>query len=64
MALTAESMRDYIIANYPGTDATSDDFILALCRGIVQEIQTNSVLIPISTDSGSAGAGIIQGKVG
>lgn len=74
MPLTKASMATFVktqMAAVPAPDGTAagaqtyrDALIEALCGGIVQEIQTNSTLIPITTDSGPAGAGIITGKVG
>jgi hypothetical protein len=74
MALTKASMATFVkaqMATVPAPDGTAagaqayrDALIEALCGGIVQEIQANSMLIPITTDSGPAGAGIITGKVG
>ena len=43
--------------------AYSDAMLLALCQGIISEITANAELVPVSTDSGPAGAGIITGKV-
>ena len=43
--------------------AQADAMLLALCTGILNEITANSELVPVSTDSGTAGAGIITGKV-
>jgi len=67
MAMTAQGMADKMIAALPIQPEVNKDifdaFLLALSTGIINEIQANSVLVPISTDSGSAGAGIITGKV-
>jgi len=35
----------------------------AISEGIIAEIVANSELVPLTTDSGTAGAGIITGKV-
>lgn len=43
--------------------ANADAAMLALCQGIIDEIVANSELVPVSKDSGAAGAGIITGKV-
>lgn len=43
--------------------ANSDTVMLALCQGIIDEIVANAELVPVSKDSGEAGAGIITGKV-
>lgn len=48
----------------PGEAAAAADAILrSLFEAIVEEIQANSELVPITKDSGTAGAGIITGKV-
>lgn len=36
---------------------------IADCQAIIDEIVANSELVPISTDSGTAGSGIITGSV-
>lgn len=46
----------------PGYDIPNG-VILALCTGIINEITANSELVPVTTDSGPAGSGIITGKV-
>lgn len=65
--MTAQGMADKMIAALPIQPEVNKDifdaFLLALSTGIINEIQANSELVPISTDSGSAGAGIITGKV-
>lgn len=43
--------------------AAADAILLSLFQAIVEEIQANSELVPATTDSGTAGAGIITGKV-
>lgn len=72
MGMTAQSMLDKIKAAAPAPTQTSDPaaaaqhadaVLLALCQGIIDEIVANSELVPASTDSGSAGAGIIAGSV-
>lgn len=35
----------------------------AISQGIIEEIVANSELVPLTTDSGTAGAGIITGRV-
>ena len=35
----------------------------AMCTGIITEIVDNSELVPVTKDSGTAGAGIITGTV-
>jgi hypothetical protein len=40
-----------------------DALLIAMCTGILEEITSNSELVPISSDTGTAGAGIITGKV-
>lgn len=74
MALSKESMAAKIKAKiaavppYQGSDAADaqsyrDAVMLAMCEGIIEEIVQNSELVPIETDSGTAGSGIITGKV-
>lgn len=60
MAMTVDSMMNKI-KTAPQGDA--DAFLRALCQGIIDEIQANAELVPVSTDQGTAGAGIITGKV-
>ena len=43
--------------------AYRDAILLAMCQGIIAEVLENSELVPVTTDSGPAGAGIITGKV-
>jgi len=43
--------------------AQSDAIIQALFDSICEEIVANSELVPVTKDSGTAGAGIITGKV-
>ena len=40
-----------------------DAVLLAMCQGIIDEVVANSELVPVTTDAGPAGAGIITGKV-
>ena len=76
MALSKSDLKAKILTeltaagfNPPGNgssvDNTSwiDKFAGAIANAVVDEIVQNSELVPISTDSGTAGAGIIQGKV-
>lgn len=72
MAMTAEGMLAKIkaarVALAQTSDAgvaaaNSDAAVLALCQGIIAEIVANAELVPVSTDSGAAGSGIITGKV-
>lgn len=72
MAMTAASMLEKIKAARVSPPQTSDGaaaasnadaVMLAFCQGIIDEITANSELVPVSKDSGSAGAGIITGKV-
>jgi hypothetical protein len=73
MALTAAGMKASIIAaraSLPTSDGTiaqgqsqADAMLLAFCQGIINHIVEASELVPLSTDSGSAGAGIITGKI-
>lgn len=43
--------------------AQADAMLLALCTGIINEVVASSELVPVTQDSGPAGAGIITGKV-
>jgi hypothetical protein len=73
MAMTAAGMVAKIKAaraNLPPSDgsavqaaAQADAMLLALCQGILDEVTANSELVPVTSDSGAAGAGIITGKV-
>lgn len=72
MAMTAASMLEKIKsarATPPQTaDAdtavtNADAVMLAFCQGIIDEIVSNSELVPKTKDSGAAGAGIITGSV-
>lgn len=73
MAMTPAGMVSKIKAaraSLPASDgsaeqaaAQADAMLLALCTGILNEITANSELVPISKDSGTAGSGIITGKV-
>jgi hypothetical protein len=74
MALSASSMAGRIqaavdaIAGQQTTDAAGMagyrmNLYTAMSQGIIEEIVANSELVPVSTDSGAAGAGIITGKV-
>ena len=71
MALNAASLTSAIINDLESKGFnTGNEFsytvrlISAISEGVVTHIQSNAELIPISTDTGSAGAGIITGKVG
>jgi hypothetical protein len=46
-----------------GMDAYRMSLYTAMSQGIIDEIVANSELVPVSTDSGTAGRGIITGKV-
>lgn len=67
MAMSAQGMTDKIVLALGTKAGTISDvdrsFLVGVCAGIISEIVTNSELVPVSTDSGSAGAGIITGKV-
>jgi hypothetical protein len=74
MALDANSMAGRIkthvdaIAAHQDSDpagmaAYRQSLYVAMCQGIIEEIVANSELVPVTTDSGPAGAGIITGKV-
>lgn len=42
---------------------SSDAILLALFESICEEIVANSELVPVTTDQGQAGSGIITGSV-
>lgn len=74
MALTAASMASKVkaaiaaIAPVQGSSAANaaayrDAVLQAMCQGIIEEVVANSELVPLTSDSGAAGAGIITGKV-
>lgn len=74
MAMTASGMADKIKAAVAGVPASQgsdpaaalayrDAIMLAMCQGIIGEITENSELVAATTDTGSAGAGIISGSV-
>ena len=67
MAMSASSMADKILAVSAGANGSNAgnerSILLAFCQGIIDEIVANSELVPITQDSGSAGAGIITGSV-
>jgi hypothetical protein len=74
MAMTAASMVNKIktaiatVAPSQGSNVAAaqthrDAVLLAMCQGIIDEVVANSELVPITQDSGAAGAGIITGKV-
>lgn len=74
MAMTAASMWEKMKARMAAVGAVQssdpadalaqrDAMGLAMCQGIIDEVVANSELVPVTQDSGSAGAGIITGKV-
>lgn len=74
MAMTAASMMAKIkaaIAAVPAVQSADpaavaayrDAILAAMCQGIIDEVVANSELVPLTTDTGAAGAGIITGKV-
>jgi len=73
MAMTSAGMKAAIVAaraSLPASDgsagqaaAQADAMLLALCQGIIDHIVASSELVPVTTDVGAAGAGIITGKV-
>lgn len=74
MAMTPAGMMAKIkaemaaVAAVQGSDAAAtadyrDAILTAMCKGIIDEVVANSELVPITTDSGPAGAGIITGTV-
>ena len=44
-------------------NAKSEAVLTVMFQAIIDDIVANSELVPITTDTGSAGAGIITGKV-
>jgi len=74
MAMSASGMRDKVKAamaavapiqtsDPAAVDAYRDALLLAMCQGVIDEVVANSELVPVTTDTGIAGAGIITGKV-
>lgn len=74
MAITASGMAAKVITQMDAVAAvqTTDPtqiaayrlaLMTAMCQGIINEIVANSELVPVTTDTGTAGAGIITGKV-
>ena len=67
MALSASSMAARILASQAGASGSNSgnqqQILEAFCQGIIDEIVANSELVPITTDQGSAGSGIIIGSV-
>lgn len=74
MAMSAASMSAKVkaaIAAVPpvqssdpaAVQAYRDAILQAMCQGIIEEVVANSELVPVTTDTGAAGAGIITGKV-
>lgn len=46
-----------------GVNAYASKMAEAIANAVIDEIVENSELVPITTDQGTAGAGIITGKV-
>ena len=74
MAMTASGMMAKVkaaIAAVPAVQSSNgattqtyrDAVLLAMCQGIIDEVVANSELVPVTTDTGAAGAGIITGTV-
>lgn len=73
MAMTANGMKTRYESKIASLTAQTSDpaaaaaagnaILLSLFQAIVEEIQANSELVPVTQDSGTAGAGIITGKV-
>jgi len=71
MALNAGTLAGLIVTELQaqgfvttGSFAKTSQMATAIANAVVTHIQTDSVLVPITTDTGIAGAGIITGKVG
>lgn len=71
MALSSDRMADnyksaVVAITKAGGDpnAMADAIMKALFAAVVNEIKSNSELVSVTHDTGSAGAGIITGKVG
>lgn len=63
-----ELEKDFGVTSYLNTlPEAQADFLMKLCNaiaiGVIDEIQNNSKLTPVTQDAGSAGAGIITGFV-
>lgn len=74
MALSKGSLKGKILSELSGQgfDVSSngrqaDDWIQkfaqAVANAVVDEITENAELVPVSTDHGTAGSGIVEGKV-
>lgn len=70
MALSKTGLKDKIVTELTAQGFTvSGDFAwaskmaTAIANAVVDEIVANSELVPITTDTGTAGAGIITGSV-
>ena len=68
LAAARQEAMDAVTCTQTSTAADAQAYrealLLADSDAIVTYIQTNSVLVPITTDTGSAGSGIITGRVG
>ena len=71
MALNATVLKGLIVTELQGqgftttgADVKNVQMAEAIANAVVAHIQTASVLVPITTDTGIAGAGIITGTVG
>lgn len=72
MAMTGQGLAEARKAARPAPSQTSDPaaaaaaadaYLLADSNAIVNYIKANAELVPVTTDQGAAGAGIITGKV-
>ena len=72
MAMTAQGMVAAIKAaqaipassgSAADAQAQRDAMLLAMCTGIINHIAAAAELVPVTTDQGAAGSGIITGKV-
>jgi len=66
MGLSADSMKDKIIDELGGLNGSEDQknkaekYILAICKGIVKEIQDNAVVHTIDSDKDTCDNGTIE----
>lgn len=69
MAMSQEGLEMKMVAELEAKDFNlvnsgwMQDFLHAISKAIIDEIVANSELVPVTTDSGIAGSGIITGKV-
>ncbi len=65
MACSAASAKARYMGKIAGLTggASAEKIILSMFEAVFEEIVANSELVPVTKDSGTAGAGIITGKV-